>query len=163
MTGAATPSGAAAPVLAVHASALVLGETGILIRGPSGAGKSALVLALLEAAAGRCLFARLVADDRVRLMVSGERLLAAPHPAIAGQIEDRGRGIFPLAHESCARIGYVVDLVAADRAADIPARLPDDADLNTIVADITLKRIVIPTDMPSETAARRILTIFTNG
>ncbi|MDB5649623.1 MAG: hprK, partial [Hyphomicrobiales bacterium] len=71
---------------AVHASALVVGETGILVRGRSGTGKSSLVMALLDAAARRNLFARLVADDRVCLHVAGDRLLATPHPAIAGLI-----------------------------------------------------------------------------
>ena len=58
----------------IHACALVIGETGVLIRGASGAGKSSLVLALLEAAAAKGLFARLVADDRVALRASETRI-----------------------------------------------------------------------------------------
>ena len=50
----------------VHASALVVGEAGVLIRGPSGSGKSSLALALLALADNRRSFVRLIGDDRYR-------------------------------------------------------------------------------------------------
>ena len=49
---------------ALHATALVVGESGVLLRGPSGAGKSSLALALIWAARERAVFAALIADDR---------------------------------------------------------------------------------------------------
>ena len=57
----ATPAG----WTALHATAVVVGESGVLLRGPSGAGKSSLALALIWAARERAGFAALVADDRV--------------------------------------------------------------------------------------------------
>jgi serine kinase of HPr protein (carbohydrate metabolism regulator) len=146
---------------AVHASALVIGEAGVLIRGASGSGKSSLVMAILDAARRSNLFARLVADDRVELHVAGDRLLACPHPAIAGLIEERGTGILPRPHEACARISCVVDLVPA--GAPSRDRMPGLADLTTDIGEISLRRIALPAEMPSETAARRILAVFGNG
>ncbi|QLP96335.1 MAG: hypothetical protein HZY79_01495 [Rhodoblastus sp.] len=51
--------------LAIHASAVAVGESCVLLRGPSGSGKSAAALALIDLAGAHGLFARLVADDRV--------------------------------------------------------------------------------------------------
>ncbi len=76
----------------IHANALLLGSAGVLLRGPSGAGKSGLGLELIHLAQGRGLFARLIGDDRVALVRRHGRLVARPHPAIAGAIEERGRG-----------------------------------------------------------------------
>lgn len=145
----------ATPPATIHACALVIGETGVLIRGKSGAGKSSLVMALLEAAATKGVFARLVADDRVALHAAGDRLIAAPHPTLAGLMEQRGSGILPLDHEKSTRISCVIDLVAGGGD-----RLPEEADLQTEVGGIGLRRIVLPSELPAETAARRILSIF---
>ena len=71
-----------APPLRLHASAVVIGEAGILIRGPSGAGKSSLALALIGLARQQGRFARLIADDRTEIAVRAGRLLAAPVPPI---------------------------------------------------------------------------------
>jgi serine kinase of HPr protein (carbohydrate metabolism regulator) len=139
----------------IHACALVIGETGVLIRGASGAGKSSLVLALLEAAAAKGLFARLVADDRVALRATGDRLIAAPHPALAGLVEQRGTGILPLIHEKSARITCVIDFVEGGGE-----RLPDPGDLQSEIEGVTLKRMILPSGLPLETAARRILAFF---
>lgn len=103
----------------IHANAVLVGEAGILIRGPSGAGKSALSRTLVTQAAARGLFARHVADDRVRLEARAGRLLARPAPAIAGRQEVRGLGIVETPHEGAARIALVVDLVDGD-----PPRMP---------------------------------------
>ncbi len=96
----------------VHASALVVGEKGVLVRGPSGAGKSRLVAALRQAAQAGGRFARLVGDDRVALRVRGGRVLAAGHPVVEGLLERRGIGLCRVAVLSPAVIGQVVDLVA---------------------------------------------------
>lgn len=93
----------------VHATCIVIGECGVLIRGPSGAGKSALARDLL-AQTGPQTFARLVADDRVILTPAHGRLIAAPHPRITGQIEQRGLGIIARAHEPACVIALVLDL-----------------------------------------------------
>jgi len=105
----------------VHASAVLVGAHALLIRGPAGSGKSRLALKLIEAAqAGALRFARLVADDRVRLELCHGRLLARAPKELAGLIEVRGLGIRHMAHEPVAVIGAVVDLAAPDAE-----RLPD--------------------------------------
>ena len=107
--------------MTVHASAVLVGARALLIRGPAGSGKSLLALKLIKAAEADVLrFARLVADDRVRLEPCHGRLLARPPEALAGLIEVRGLGIRRMAHEPVAVVGGIVDLAAADAE-----RLPD--------------------------------------
>lgn len=142
------------PTPTIHGCAVLIGEIGILIRGPSGAGKSTLVLALIEAATARGLFARLVADDRVQLVATSGRLLASPHPAIAGLIEERGRGIFAHPHEDSARIGLIVDLEAS------PERLPEPQEGSLSLEGIELTRLSLPAGLPLDSATRRILGFF---
>lgn len=94
----------------IHGVALVLGEDGLLIRGPAGAGKTSLALELIARARAQGVFGRLVADDRVLLRARGGRLIASPHPAIAGRFEMRGIGIVAAPHLPEAVIRLVVDL-----------------------------------------------------
>ncbi|MCX7302756.1 MAG: HPr kinase/phosphatase C-terminal domain-containing protein [Hyphomicrobiales bacterium] len=94
-----------------HASAVVLGDRGILIAGPSGSGKSQLAMALLAEAAACGLFARLVADDQVFLSAHDGRLICAAPPTIAGLIEVRGLGPRPVLYESRAPVDLLVRLV----------------------------------------------------
>ncbi len=129
----------AARLTTMHASAVLVGARGVLIRGPSGAGKSRLALELIEAArTGSVLFARLVADDRVYLEVAGGRLLARPAEALAGLIEVRGVGLSRVAHEPSAVVGLVVDLAAAD--AD---RLPEPGKRKTEIGGVILPRLAV--------------------
>jgi serine kinase of HPr protein (carbohydrate metabolism regulator) len=122
----------------VHATALVLGEAGVLIRGPSGSGKSGLALALL-AAAGHCrLFAALIGDDRVYLRVSDRRILASGAPNIRGLVERRGYGIVRAPAEPCAVVRLVVDLALGGEQGP---RLPDDDFLNVSFGEIALPRL----------------------
>jgi HPr kinase/phosphorylase len=144
-----------APPATIHGCALVIGETGVLIRGKSGSGKSSLAMALLEAAAAKGVFSRLVADDRVALHAVGDRLIAAPHPALAGLVEQRGSGILPVSHEKSTRITVVIDLVEGGGE-----RMPEAFDLEAEVEGVTLRRVVLPSELPMESAARRILAVF---
>jgi HPr kinase/phosphorylase len=123
----------------IHASAVLAGARALLIRGPSGSGKSRLVLNLLQAAAaGRLVFARLVADDRVHVEAVHGRLLAQPPAPLAGYLEVRGLGILQLQYEPMAVISLVVDLdVAASQ------RLPDAAAAQTDVAGVTIRRLAV--------------------
>lgn len=124
----------------LHATCVVVGEAGILIRGPSGTGKSTLAQALI-AAAGRTGFARLVCDDRVRVENCHGRLIARAVPAIAGLVEARGVGILPVAFETAAVIRLVVD------GGGPPAeRLPEAAQTQTRICGVTLARIAGPLD-----------------
>jgi HPr kinase/phosphorylase len=87
------PSG---PGATIHASCVAFGARGLLLLGPSGSGKSDLALrAVMQEGA------RLVADDRVRLIRRGAGLTAAaPAEAAAagldGAIEAYGLGILRL-------------------------------------------------------------------
>ncbi|MCU0883503.1 MAG: HPr kinase/phosphatase C-terminal domain-containing protein [Beijerinckiaceae bacterium] len=133
MTGSPPP----APVR-LHASCIVIGESGLLVRGPAGSGKTTLCLALLEQAKAGGRFARLVADDRTELRACHGRLLASAVPAIAGLIERRGLGLVPASHEAAARVRLVVDCQA-----ETPPRLPDAEDLVTVIAGLTLPRLAV--------------------
>lgn len=99
------------PAETVHASAVLVGARAVLIRGASGAGKSTLAWRLLGAGLQSPLpFARLVGDDRVRLLAAHGRLLVRPAPPLAGLIEVRGLGIRALPFEPVAVVGRIVDL-----------------------------------------------------
>lgn len=120
----------------VHASAVLVGARAVLVRGPSGSGKSRLVLDLLDRfGAGAPPFARLVADDRVELAAAHGRLLVRAPQALAGLVEIRGLGIRLIAHEPLAVVGLVVDLAAPGGG-----RMPEDAELSTEIAGVTLPR-----------------------
>lgn len=73
--------------LAHQASAVAIDGRAVLIEGPPGSGKSSLALALIDRGAA------LIGDDAVLLEVAGTRLLAHPHPHVAGLIEVRNVGL----------------------------------------------------------------------
>lgn len=100
----------------LHATALLLGGSGVLIQGPSGSGKSTLALALVlrSTLAGR--FARIVADDQLALQARNGRLVASAPKAISGLVEVHGLRPSPVRHEPQAVIDLVVRLVEAKTA-----------------------------------------------
>jgi serine kinase of HPr protein (carbohydrate metabolism regulator) len=109
----------------VHASVVVVGESGILIEGPSGSGKSALAEALVAQAEAGGRFARLVGDDRIGLTLAHGRLIARPHPAIAGLVERRGTGIVAMRHEPACVLALAVALLASGDVERWPDRPPE--------------------------------------
>ncbi len=133
----ATPPGWSA----LHASAVLVGERGVLLRGPSGAGKSSLALALLATARNCVTFSALVGDDRVYVRVCAGRLLARGAPDFAGRIERRGRGVIDVASEPEAVIRLVADL--CDRAGPAPPRLPEEADQTTEILGLRMPRLAL--------------------
>ena len=131
MTGAAEST--------IHASAVLVGTSAVLIRGPSGSGKSRLAFELILAGrAGQIAPTTLVADDRVHLWAQGEALMISPSPALAGLIEVRGLGIRRCEFASEARVGLLVDLDAADAE-----RLPPPEALEIQIKGISIPRIPI--------------------
>jgi serine kinase of HPr protein (carbohydrate metabolism regulator) len=116
------------PSFPLSASAVALGESGVLIRGASGAGKSSLALALVEAWSRRGDFALLVGDDRILARIRGGRALLGPHRAISGLAEWRGIGLLEQDYENCAVLALIVDLEFEDQHADCP-RLPEPKEL----------------------------------
>lgn len=125
----------------LHASCIVIDESGILIRGPSGSGKSTLAHRLLVQARLIGRFAALVSDDRVAVEPRAGRLLARAVPPIEGHLEVRGVGIVALGHEPSAVIRLVVDCGGGERS-----RLPDADDALANIAGIDLPRLSCPVD-----------------
>ena len=93
----------------VHATAISLPAGGVLLTGPSGAGKSSLAYRLIARHT-----ARLVADDRVRLVAHENALYAEPPARLAGLMEVRGIGILRMDYLARAQLDLAVELVAAD-------------------------------------------------
>lgn len=144
-------SGSAPRRETVHASCVLLDEAGVLIRGASGSGKSGLCLALLDRFFLEGRHARLVGDDRVRLEARNGRLIARPHPALAGLIEIRGHGIRRLAaHAPAAVLRLVVDLVGAAE------RLPDATE-TALLLGVALPRLALEPRHPREYLIREAL------
>jgi HPr kinase/phosphorylase len=111
---------ASSTALSIHASAVAIGEAGILIRGPSGCGKTSLARDLIFTAGLKPLFASLVGDDRVNVENCEGRLIARGHPKVRGLIEQRGLGILQIAHEPAVVARLVVDIVGANEAVRFP-------------------------------------------
>ncbi|MET7248238.1 HPr kinase/phosphatase C-terminal domain-containing protein [Methylobacterium sp. EM32] len=125
----------------VHASCVVLGEDGILIRGAAGSGKSTLVRDLLGLGAISGVFAALVGDDRVTLTQRHGRLVAAPHPALAGLLEIRGLGLQPVdATMPSAVLRLVVDLEGS------APRMPEEGAETIRLQGAALPRMVLSPD-----------------
>jgi serine kinase of HPr protein (carbohydrate metabolism regulator) len=122
----------------VHATGLVLGGKGLLLRGPSGSGKSLLALNLIDTFEARGLGGKLVSDDRVDVEVGKAALTMHAPPAIAGLVELRGRGIVSRPHVARARVHLVVDFVPA------LVRMVEEADLVTELFGVALPRAPIP-------------------
>jgi HPr kinase/phosphorylase len=132
---------AASPGTYIHATALAIGEAGILLRGPSGSGKSRLALELIAEAGRRGLFARLVGDDRVALAAHAGRLIARFHPTIAGQIESRGEGIVKLSYEGAVVIRLLIDL--GGQCFATPVRLPQVEATHASLCGLDLPRLAL--------------------
>lgn len=102
----------------LHATAVVIGEKGVLLLGASGAGKSALAEKLIAEAQLAGQFARLIGDDRVAVRRVGEHLIATGHPLLQGQIERRGVGIISSNQIDRAVLAGAVEILPS------PERLP---------------------------------------
>lgn len=134
-----------------HATALVIGEKGLLLTGASGAGKSALAERLIAEARARGLFARLIGDDRIALAVENKRLIATSHPAIRGQVERRGIGIFAVDSLENAVLGGVVTLETA------PSRLPEPKAHSIDILGVRLPRLTLRDDRDLAAKAHLVL------
>lgn len=120
-----------------HATAVLVGGLGVLIRGVSGSGKSRLALDLIELARLYGLDAALVADDRVILTAAHGRLAARPPTSLAGLVEERGIGICSVPFEPAVIVRIVVDLCTD------PPRLPEALEATSEIGGIRLPRLTV--------------------
>lgn len=95
----------------LHGTAVVLGDSGVLILGRSGSGKTSLALELIAFAKGQGRFARLVADDQLFVRAANGRLVVEAPATIRGLVEVFGLGPTPSANEDIAVIDLIVRLV----------------------------------------------------
>ncbi|MET0179196.1 MAG: HPr kinase/phosphatase C-terminal domain-containing protein [Novosphingobium sp.] len=118
-----------------QASCVAIRGRGLLIEGPPGSGKSSLALALIDRGAV------LVGDDGVLLEAAGGRLLASPHPAIAGKLEVRSLGLIDLPVAAAVPIALVV------RLDPDPPRFRERADA-CVRAGVALPLVPLPAASP---------------
>ncbi|MGL5114548.1 MAG: HPr kinase/phosphorylase [Beijerinckiaceae bacterium] len=133
------PASAGSSRLNIHGVALALGETGLLVLGSSGAGKSMLAARLLSAWPHGPV--RLVADDRVLLERHHDRLVARPHPRIAGLLECRGFGIVRPPSLEAVVIRAAITLGDAP-----PDRHPDPLRAQMTLLDLAVPHCVLAAD-----------------
>ncbi len=107
----------------IHATAIVIGKTGLLFLGPSGSGKSILAFSCLAAARPLGLDAMLVADDRVLMAKRNGSIIAECPPSIAGLMEIRYTGIVRMPYVSKAEMHFAIRPIDPATAERLP---PDD-------------------------------------
>jgi HPr kinase/phosphorylase len=127
----------------LHATAVIHGESGVLILGPSGSGKSALALALMARASTMGAFGALIGDDRIFVSEAQGRLVAWGAANVAGLIERRTAGLIRVRHEPAAVMRLAVEL--CDRGRRWP-RMPEDDD-GLRVGEVTLPRLALDSDL----------------
>lgn len=120
----------------VHATAIAVGSSAVLIRGPSGAGKSDLALRCLSLPVSGLLpqQPRLVADDQVILSQIEGTLRAQAPDTTRGLLEVRGLGILNVSAVELATIRLVADLVHPTEI----ERMPEDCE------PVTLCGVAVP-------------------
>ena len=131
--------GAVAGRTSLHATAIIHGESGVLILGPSGSGKSALALALMARASAAGAFASLIGDDRIFVRKAEGRLIASGAANMAGIIERRMAGLIAVPHEPATIVSLAVEL--CERGRQWP-RMPDEPNTLTI-GEVTLPRLAL--------------------
>ncbi|OWW01037.1 serine/threonine protein kinase [Rhizobium sp. R72] len=133
----------------IHATAIVVGSTGLLFMGPSGWGKSMLAFACIAEAQRMGMSAILVADDQVLVSTQAGAVMATCPAPIAGLIELRGTGIVQVPHVASAVMHYAIlpGSVSGEK------RLPPEDERMTIVDDIDLPVIRLLANTPVPLAA----------
>ena len=91
-------------MMRLHATAVAINNTAVVITGPSGSGKSSLALQLMALGAG------LIADDQVILNSVDDGLVASCPPNISGLIEARYVGVLKADPVPPTMVGLAVDL-----------------------------------------------------
>ena len=126
----------------LHATAVIHGESGVLILGPAGSGKSALALALMARARTTGVFGALIGDDRIFVRKAHGRLIARGAANMAGVIERRSAGLITVRHEPVAVVRLAIEL--CERGRRWP-RMPNDDD--GLVDEVTLPRLALDSNL----------------
>ena len=135
-----------------HATAIVLGMTGLLFTGPSGSGKSSMAFACLNAARQAGLYAALIADDQVFIEQAGPHIIARRPETIAGLMEFRGTGI-----------GAVESLPSALMHAAVRCLPPGDGERLQIGEGLSLPLVRILTGTADPFSILRVFLPITGG
>ncbi|EPE95553.1 HPr kinase/phosphorylase [Rhizobium grahamii] len=130
----------------IHATAIVVGKTGLLFMGPSGWGKSMLAFTCINEAQRLGISSALVADDQALLSEVDGSVIAACPASIAGLLELRGTGLVRLPHIASAAMHYAI-LPASPTG---EKRLPPEGERTTIAGSIELPviRLLANTPLP---------------
>jgi hypothetical protein len=128
----------------IHATAIVVGKTGLLFLGPSGWGKSMLAFACISEGNRMGIVSMLVADDQVLISRRNDSVIAARPAAIAGLIELRGTGIVRLPHVAEAPMHYAI----LPGSASGPDRVPPDGERAAIADEIDLPAVRLLANTP---------------
>ena len=132
----------------IHATAIVVGRTGLLFSGPSGWGKSMLAFSCMTEARRLGLFTALVADDQVLLSKEAGSVIATCPPSIAGLIELRGTGIVRQDHIPTATMHYAV----LPGSASGENRVPPEGEIVSLAEGFSLPALRLLTNVPSPLA-----------
>lgn len=132
-----------------QAGCVAIGGRGVLIEGRPGSGKSSLALALIDRGAV------LVGDDGIVVEVADGRLIAAPHPQIAGKLEVRNVGLIDMPTSPAVAVALVIRL-------DVEAPRFIDAPETTTIEGVTLPLVRLYPDTPV-IALRAEVALRTHG
>ena len=122
----------------IHATAVDIKGSGVLILGDSGSGKSDLALRLIENKG-----AVLVSDDRVNITVQKGKLLAFCPENIEGLLEVRGIGIVKTVYKKSTGIKLVVVAELGENVERFPAESLFEKE------DVCVERIFLDLHEPS--------------
>lgn len=114
----------------IHATCVEIDKKGVLLLGKSGSGKSDMALRLIELNQ-----AKLVADDRVDLELSGNRLIASCPDNIKGLLEVRGIGIvkYPFIKKTIIKIAVSLTNNKTERLPEIQNYVFEDHKIPMII------------------------------
>ena len=120
----------------LHATALHIGDHGILLTGPSGSGKSQLAYELMEIAKRDQLPFGLIADDQVTFKVNKNTILMAfPQKSpdvLKGMIEMRGFGFVKVPFSNAHKLTHAYALSNDETMLDSHRQLPLKPDWSKI-------------------------------
>lgn len=124
----------------IHATAIVVGQTGLLFVGPSGSGKSELAFSFLTEAQRCGLSAVLLADDQVFITIRDGIVIAERPEPIAGLLELRGSGIISMDSVAKAQMHYAITSALHPES----PRLPPQNEMMELAGDACLPLLRIP-------------------